>query len=54
MYARASLESRAEMVANYSRPIRLLQLALMPARMRDLLSTPLPNLNIAQWDEPPP
>jgi hypothetical protein len=22
-------------------------------RMRDLLPTPLPNLNIAQWDEPP-
>jgi hypothetical protein len=48
-------ESRVsrEMVANYSRPIRLLQLVLMPARMRDLLPTPLPNLNIAQWDEPP-
>jgi hypothetical protein len=30
----------------------LLQLVLMPARMRDLLPTPLPNLNIAQWDEP--
>jgi hypothetical protein len=50
--ARESRVSR-EMVANYSRPIRLLRLVLMPARMRDLLPTPLPNLNIAQWDEPP-
>jgi hypothetical protein len=50
--ARESRVSR-EMVTNYSRPIRLLQLVLMPARMRDLLPTPLPNLNIAQWDEPP-
>jgi len=52
--ARESKVSR-EMVANCSRPVRLLQLMLMPVQIATrAILTPSPNLSIAQWDEPPP
>ncbi len=56
MRARESKVSR-EMVANCSRPVRLLQLMLTPVQIATRAICPSrrhPNLSIAQWDEPPP
>jgi hypothetical protein len=53
--ARESKVSR-EMVANCSRPLRLLQLMLMPVQIATRAIAPhaVTQFEHSQWDEPPP